>query len=81
MSGERGLLDISSAVTLAELSVGPHIATSDHECSGQQARVPQAEADFEVLEFDRAAQVLSAPSLLRPLTRRSTCLAHVLTCG
>lgn len=36
-----------TAITLAELSVGPLVATSDAERSARQAHVQQAEADFE----------------------------------
>lgn len=44
-----------SAVTLAELSVGP-LATSDPlECAARQAVLQQAEADFEPIPFDAAA--------------------------
>lgn len=75
MSTERGLLDTStvillaqvsdpdslpddcviSAVTLAELSVGPHVATSERERAARQAHVQQAEADFDTIPFDAAA--------------------------
>lgn len=44
-----------SAITLAELSVGPHLATTDAEKAGRQAHLQQAEADFEPLAFDGAA--------------------------
>jgi tRNA(fMet)-specific endonuclease VapC len=43
-----------SAVTLAELSVGPLIAEGD-ERSARQAHLQQAEADFTPLPFDAAA--------------------------
>lgn len=43
-----------SAITLAELSVGPLIATSAGERAARQAHVQQAEADFESLPFDAA---------------------------
>ena len=46
---------VISAVTLAELSVGPHVATSEHERAARQAHLQQAEADFEVVPFDAAA--------------------------
>jgi predicted nucleic acid-binding protein len=42
-------------VTLAELSVGPLIASSDAERAARQAHLQQAEADFEPLPFDAAA--------------------------
>lgn len=41
-----------SAVTLAELSVGPHVAHNDTERSARQQHLQQAEADFEILPFD-----------------------------
>lgn len=44
-----------TAVTLAELSVGPLVARSDAERATRQAHLQQAEADFEPLPFDAAA--------------------------
>jgi hypothetical protein len=44
-----------TAVTLAELSVGPLVATDDAVRAARQARVQQAEADFNPLPFDAAA--------------------------
>lgn len=44
-----------STITLAELSVGPLIAPTDHERDVRQAHVQQAEADFDPLPFDAAA--------------------------
>ncbi|MGH2366051.1 MAG: type II toxin-antitoxin system VapC family toxin [Chloroflexota bacterium] len=44
-----------SAVTLAELSVGPLVAHSEEEKAARQAHVQQAEADFDPLPFDAAA--------------------------
>ena len=44
-----------TAVTLAELSVGPLVATDDTERAARQAHVQQAEADFDPLPFDAAA--------------------------
>jgi hypothetical protein len=44
-----------TAVTLAELSVGPLVATSDEERAARQAHLQQAEADFDPLPFDAAA--------------------------
>jgi tRNA(fMet)-specific endonuclease VapC len=43
-----------SAITLAELSVGPLIAEGE-ERSARQAHLQQAEADFTPLPFDAAA--------------------------
>ena len=44
-----------TAVTLAELSVGPLVATTDEERAARQAHLQQAEADFDPLSFDVAA--------------------------
>lgn len=44
-----------SVVTLAELSVGPLVASSDNERAARQAHLQQAEADFDPLVFDAAA--------------------------
>jgi len=44
-----------TAITLAELSVGPLVASSDEERAARQAHVQQAEADFDPLPFDAAA--------------------------
>lgn len=44
-----------TAVTLAELSVGPLVATTDGERAARQAHVQQAEADFDPLPFDAPA--------------------------
>ena len=44
-----------TAVTLAELSVGPFVATDPTERAARQARLQQAEADFEPLPFDAPA--------------------------
>ena len=44
-----------SAITLAELSVGPHVAASAKERAARQAHLQQAEADFEPVPFDAAA--------------------------
>lgn len=48
---------VISAITLAELSVGPLVATTDAERAARQAVLQQAEADFDPLPFDdRAAR-------------------------
>jgi tRNA(fMet)-specific endonuclease VapC len=44
-----------TAITLAELSVGPLVATEDAERAARQARLQQAEADFDPLPFDADA--------------------------
>lgn len=41
-----------STITLAELSVGPLVATSEVERAARQAHLQQAEADFDPLPFD-----------------------------
>lgn len=44
-----------TAVTLAELSVGPLVARDEAERAARQAHLQQAESDFEPLPFDTAA--------------------------
>lgn len=44
-----------TAVTLAELSVGPLVATDEQVRAARQAHLQQAEADFEPLAFDAEA--------------------------
>lgn len=44
-----------TAVTLAELSVGPLVTDDESERVARQAHLQQAEADFEPLAFDAAA--------------------------
>jgi predicted nucleic acid-binding protein len=44
-----------TAITLAELSVGPLVVASPTERAARQAHVQQAEADFDPLHFDAAA--------------------------
>ncbi len=44
-----------TAVTLAELSVGPLVARSEEERAARQAVLQQAEADFDPIPFDAAA--------------------------
>ncbi len=44
-----------SAITLAELSVGPLVAGDDLERARRQAHLQQAEADFQPIAFDQAA--------------------------
>lgn len=44
-----------TAITLAELSVGPLVAASDDERAARQVHLQQAEADFDPLPFDTAA--------------------------
>ena len=44
-----------TAITLAELTVGPLVATSDQERAARQAHLQQAESDFDALPFDASA--------------------------
>jgi predicted nucleic acid-binding protein len=44
-----------TSITLAELSVGPLVASTDEERAARQAHLQQAEADFDPLPFDTAA--------------------------
>jgi tRNA(fMet)-specific endonuclease VapC len=44
-----------TAVTLAELSVGPQVAKGESERAARQSQLQQAEADFEPLPFDASA--------------------------
>lgn len=46
---------VITAVTLAELSVGPLVTEDEHERAARQAHLQQAEADFDPLPFDAAA--------------------------
>jgi len=46
---------VITAVTLAELTVGPLVASSDEERAARQAHLQQAEADFDPLPFDASA--------------------------
>jgi tRNA(fMet)-specific endonuclease VapC len=46
---------VISAITLAELSVGPVVTTDEDERARRQVHVQQAEADFDTLPFDAAA--------------------------
>jgi len=56
--GDAGFLPsepLITAVTLAELSVGPLLASSAGERAARQAHLQQAEADFDPLPFDAHA--------------------------
>jgi tRNA(fMet)-specific endonuclease VapC len=44
-----------TAITLAELSVGPLVAQDERQRAARQAHLQQAEADFDPLPFDAAA--------------------------
>lgn len=58
-----------TAITLAELSAGPLLATSDAERAARQAHLQQAEADFDPLPFD--ANAARAFALVTSSLRRS----------
>jgi predicted nucleic acid-binding protein len=46
---------VITAVTLAELSVGPLVATNDAERAARQARLQETEAAFDPLPLDASA--------------------------
>ncbi|MGH9305620.1 MAG: PIN domain-containing protein [Acidimicrobiales bacterium] len=46
---------VVSAITLAELSVGPHVARTVEQRAARQAHLQQAESDFDAIAFDAAA--------------------------
>jgi predicted nucleic acid-binding protein len=46
---------VITAVSLAELSVGPLVATDDRERAARQARLQAVESSFEPLPFDAVA--------------------------
>lgn len=63
-----------TAVTLAELSVGPLVAKGERERVARQAQLQQAEADFKPLPFDAdAARAFgSVAAALRRAGRKTT---------
>src|ERR1700748_3638194 len=63
---------VISAITLAELSVGPHVAHTDEERAARQAHLQQGESDFEVLGFDAqsASAFGSVPASFRASARK-----------
>jgi len=42
---------VVSAITLAELSLGPHVARTSKERAARQAHLQQAESDFDAIHF------------------------------
>jgi len=40
------------AITRDERTVGPLVATTDHECAARQAHLQQAESDFDPMPLD-----------------------------
>jgi tRNA(fMet)-specific endonuclease VapC len=67
-----------SAITLAELSVGPLVATTDEERSARQSVLQQVEADFHPIPFDdRAARAFGrVAAQLRASGRKTTARAY-----
>jgi tRNA(fMet)-specific endonuclease VapC len=65
-------------VTLAELSVGPLVASNEEERVARQAYLQQAEADFEPLPFDaQAARAFGAVAAsLRRAGRKTKARAY-----
>jgi predicted nucleic acid-binding protein len=66
------LAPVITAITLAELSVGPLVATNDVERARRQAHLQQVEASFDPLPFDvDAARVFgSVAASLRQAGRK-----------
>jgi hypothetical protein len=67
-----------TAITLAELTVGPLVAASDEERAARQAHLQQAEADFEPIPFDaNAARAFGqVAASLRRSGRRATARSY-----
>lgn len=67
-----------SAITLAELSVGPLVATSGTERVARQSVLQQVEADFHPIPFDdRAARAFGGVAAqLRASGRKTTARAY-----
>lgn len=67
-----------TAVTLAELAVGPLVAAEEDERARRQAHLQQAEADFVPLPFDAAAARAFAgvAASLRRAGRRAAARAY-----
>ncbi len=67
-----------TAITLAELAVGPLVASSERERAARQAHLQQAESDFDPLPFDAACAraFASVASSLRNSGRKTTARAY-----
>ena len=67
-----------SAITLAELSVGPLVARTDAERAARQSVLQQVEADFEAIPFDdRSARAFGQVAAhLRAAGRTTTARAY-----
>jgi predicted nucleic acid-binding protein len=69
---------VVSAITLAELSVGPLVAANADDGAARQAHLQQAEADFEAVAFDgEAARVFgTVAASLRASGRKPAARAY-----
>lgn len=69
---------VITTVTLAELSVGPLVASDDKERAARQAHLQQAETDFTPLPFDPpAARAFGrVAAALRQSGRKTTARAY-----
>ncbi len=67
-----------SAITLAELSVGPLVAKTDRERIARQSVLQQVEADFDAISFDdRAARACGRVAAeLRTSGRKASARAY-----
>jgi len=67
-----------SAITLAELSVGPQVAADPAERAARQAHLQQAENDFDAIAFDAAAARAFGPiaAALRSTGRKRAARAY-----
>lgn len=71
-------VSVVSAITLAELSVGTHVAGSVDERAARQAHLQQAEADFETIAFggDAARAFGTVAASLRASGRKPAARAY-----
>ena len=69
---------VISSITLAELSVGPHVARTARERAARQAHLQQAESDFDTIPFGpEAARAFGrVASSLRRAGRKPTARAY-----
>jgi tRNA(fMet)-specific endonuclease VapC len=67
-----------TAITLAELAVGPLVAGRGDERAARQAQLQQAEADFVALPFDAEAARAFGPvsASLRAMGRKTSARAY-----
>ncbi len=70
-----------TAITLAELAVGPLVSTSDHERAARQAHLQQSESDFDALPFDAgAARAFGRVAALLRQLKRTTVAQSIGMC-